>query len=113
MGKSYGFIEISGVTAAISALDIMCKPADVEFVTWVRKQGGRLVTIIVQGEVAAVTQAVETAANNAIKKPVAYTVIANPHEETVKMVQFSASRLTKEDRLMTGTLNQAPPDMQQ
>ena len=113
MGKSYGFIEISGVTAAISALDIMCKTADVEFVTWERKQGGRLVTIIVQGEVAAVTQAVETAANNAIKKPVAYTVIANPNEETVKMVQFSASRLTKEDRLMTGTLNQAPPDMQQ
>ena len=49
MGKSYGFIEISGVTAAISALDIMCKTADVEFVTWERKQGGRLVTIIVQG----------------------------------------------------------------
>ena len=46
MGKSYGFIEISGVTAAISALDIMCKTADVEFVTWERKQGGRLVTII-------------------------------------------------------------------
>ena len=34
MGKSYGFIEIPSTTAAIDALDIMCKTADVEFVTW-------------------------------------------------------------------------------
>ena len=27
MGKSYGFIEITGVVAAINALDIMCKTA--------------------------------------------------------------------------------------
>ena len=30
MGKSYGFIEITGVVAAINALDIMCKTADVD-----------------------------------------------------------------------------------
>ena len=60
--KSLGFIEIQSVTAAITALDTMCKTADVEFVTWERKLGGRLVTIIIQGEVAAVKQAVETAA---------------------------------------------------
>ena len=30
MSKSYGFIEITGVVAAINALDIMCKTADVE-----------------------------------------------------------------------------------
>ena len=29
MGQSYGFIEISGVTAAVDALDLMCKTADV------------------------------------------------------------------------------------
>ena len=27
MGKSYGLIEITGVTAAVDALDIMCKAA--------------------------------------------------------------------------------------
>lgn len=97
MGKSYGFIEISGVTAAVDALDIMCKTADVEFVAWERKLGGRLVTIIVQGDVSGVTQAVETAAANAIKTPVAYTVIANPHEETVRMVELCASRLKKQE----------------
>ena len=65
MGKSYGFIEITGVVAAINALDIMCKTADVELASWERKLGGRLVTIIVQGDVAAVTEAVEAAATNA------------------------------------------------
>ena len=93
MGKSYGFIEIPSTTAAIDALYIMCKTADVEFVTWEKKLGGRLVTIIVQGSVSAVTQAVEAATEKAIKKPVAKTVIANPHEEKVKIVERSASRL--------------------
>lgn len=92
MGKSYGFFEIPSTTAAIDAVDIMCKTADVKFVSWEKKLGGRLVTVIIQGDVSAVTQAIETAAQNAIKKPVAYTVIANPHEEIVKMVEFSASK---------------------
>ena len=39
MGKSYGFIEITGVVAAINALDIMCKTADVELASWERKLG--------------------------------------------------------------------------
>ena len=52
--KSIGLIEVSGVTAAIDCLDIMCKSADVEFVTWERKLGGRLVTVVVEGQVSAV-----------------------------------------------------------
>ena len=91
MSKSYGFIEITGVVAAMDALDIMCKTADVELASWERKLGGRLVTIIVQGDVAAVTEAVEAAATNAIKKPASYAVIANPHEEIVKMVESNCS----------------------
>ena len=89
---SLGFIEISGVVAAVDALDIMCKTSGVELATWERKLGGRLVTIIVRGDVAAVTEAVETAKKKAIKKPVASGVIANPHEEIVKLVDLSASR---------------------
>ena len=95
MGKSLGFIEISGVAAAVDALDIMCKTANVEFVTWEKKLGGRLVTIIVRGDVSAVTEAVEAAAAHAIKKPVAKAVIANPHSETERMVAISAARLSK------------------
>jgi len=89
--KSLGFIEIQSVTAAIDALDTMCKTADVEFVTWERKLGGRLVTVIVQGDVAAVTQAVETAAKNSLK-PCVHAVIPNPHEETIKIVELSAKK---------------------
>jgi microcompartment protein CcmL/EutN len=95
MGKSLGFIEISGVTAAIDALDIMCKTADVSLETWERKLGGRLVTLIVSGEIAAVKQAVEAASMQAIKKPVAFAVIANPHEEVTKIVELSKSRINK------------------
>ncbi len=93
MGKSYGLIEIPSTTAAIDALDIMCKTADVEFVTWEKKLGGRLVTVIVQGSVSSVTEAIEAATAHCIKKPVAKTVIANPHEEIVRIAQKSASRL--------------------
>ena len=93
MGQAYGFFEIPGVTAAVIAVDIMCKTAEVEFVTWEKKLGGRLVTVIVQGSVSAVTEAVEAAASLAIKKPVAQAVIANPHEEIVRIVNQSASRL--------------------
>jgi ethanolamine utilization protein EutM len=95
MGKSYGFIEITGVTAAIDALDIMCKTAGVTLVTWERKLGGRLVTIVVQGSVSAVIEAVDAAAAQAIKKPVTQAVIANPHEEIRKMVALSAARFQK------------------
>ena len=92
MGKSLGFIEIQGVVAATDALDIMCKTADVTLETWERKWGGRLVTIIVSGDIAAVTEAVETACAHAIKKPAAYGVIASPHEEIERLVKLSASR---------------------
>ena len=90
--KSLGFIEIQSVTAAITALDTMCKTADVEFVTWERKLGGRLVTIIIQGEVAAVKQAVETAAKNALR-PCIHAVIPNPHEEIRRIVALSAQKI--------------------
>ena len=94
MGNAYGFFEIPSTTAAIDALDIMCKTADVEFITWEKKLGGRLVTIIIRGSVSDVKQAIEVAAQNAIKKPAATVVIANPHEEIIKLVKKSASRLT-------------------
>ena len=89
---SLGVIEISGVVAAVDALGIMCKTSGVDLATWERKLGGRLVTIIVKGDVASVTEAVSTAVAKAIKKPVASGVIANPHEEIMRLVNLSASR---------------------
>ena len=85
MGKAYGFFEIPSVTAAVVAVDIMCKTADVQFVTWEKKLGGRLVTIIIRGDVSAVAQAIEAAEQNGIKKPVSTVVIPSPHEEILRV----------------------------
>ena len=93
--KSLGLIEVPSVTAAVDCLDIMCKTADVEFVTWERKLGGRLVTVIVQGSVSAVTEAVEAAVAQAVITPVSHAVIAHPHEETMRIVNLSASRMNR------------------
>ena len=82
----------------------LVKTADVEFVTWERKMGGRLVTIIVQGSVSAVTEAVEAAAAGCLSdKPVTKAVIARPHEETIKMVELSASRMKKKQAVKDQT----------
>jgi microcompartment protein CcmL/EutN len=102
--NSLGFVEVSGVTAAIDALDIMCKSADVSLVSWERKLGGRLVTLIVTGTVSAVQAAVDSAAQQCIKKPAAVAVIANPHAETVKLVELSAKRLEKTNASKTQTV---------
>ncbi|MCL2050417.1 MAG: BMC domain-containing protein [Lachnospiraceae bacterium] len=96
MKKAYGFFEIPSTTAAITALDMMCKSASVEFVTWEKKLGGRLVTIIIEGSVADVKQAIETAKLNAIKPPACTVVIPNPHPEIVRMVEKSHLQMMKD-----------------
>ena len=86
MANAYGFIEITGVTAAVNALDIMCKAAEVRFVAWEPRLGGRLVTIIIEGKVADVKEAVEAAKANDLRKPAAVGVIASPHQEIVRLI---------------------------
>ena len=112
MGKAYGFIEITGVVAAIDALDIMCKAADVTLSTWERKLGGRLVTLVIEGDVSAVRQAVEAGSTQAIKKPVATGIIPNPHPEIVRIVELSASRFKGKTEPSSGSkmLGEDPPD---
>ena len=95
MGKAYGLIEITGVVAAMDALDKMCKAANVTLSTWERKLGGRLVTIIVEGDVADCTSAVAAALDDPIRNGASHGGIANPHEEIVKLVNLSASRWKK------------------
>ncbi|MBR3994939.1 MAG: BMC domain-containing protein [Clostridia bacterium] len=93
--KSLGFIEVSGVVAATTALDAMTKSADVQFVTWERKLGGRMVTVVITGSVSDVAEAIECAKKNAAYPIMASNVIANPHDETIRMVNLSAKRLQK------------------
>ncbi|MCI8359012.1 MAG: BMC domain-containing protein [Lachnospiraceae bacterium] len=115
MGKAYGFIEITGVVAAMDALDIMCKAANVELATWERKLGGRLVTLVIEGDVSAVRQAVEAGSAQAIKKPAATGVLPNPHPEIVRMVELSASRFKGKTEPSSGAkmLGEDPPDFVQ
>ena len=44
------------------------------------------------GEEVAVTEAVESAKRSAVGKIVASAIIANPHDETMKLVETSAKR---------------------
>ena len=87
---------MSGVVAAVESLDAMTKAADVTLVTWERKWGGRLVTVIVEGTISDVTAAVEAAkhitkANGHILA--SSGVIASPSEEIRKMAEFSRQRM--------------------
>lgn len=112
MANAYGFIEITGVVAAVDCLDIMTKAADVTLSTWERKLGGRLVTIVIEGEVAAVKQAIEAGSAKAIKKPVAAGILANPHDEIRRIVAISASRFKgkTEEGFSSKMLGEDPPD---
>ncbi|HIW21638.1 MAG TPA: BMC domain-containing protein [Candidatus Dorea intestinavium] len=93
MGEAYGFFEIPSTTAAIYAIDVMCKTANVKLVTWEKKLGGRLVTIIIKGNVSAVTGAIEAAVADSLKEPADYCVIASPHEEILKQINASNNRI--------------------
>ena len=58
MEYSLGLVEVSALGNAIIMLDDMLKAADVEFVATERKLGGRLVTIVVRGELTSVKASV-------------------------------------------------------
>lgn len=90
--KALGLVEISGLVPAINALDGMLKTADVEFVTWEKKLGGRLVTIIVTGTVSSVTEAVDYVVDMKNIKLVAHAVIPRPHQELDKLIEMSSEK---------------------
>ena len=59
--QAIGLFELQGYVPALAAVDTMLKAADVKFLTWEKKLGGWLVTIIIQGEVSAVQAALDAA----------------------------------------------------
>lgn len=95
--KSIGIIEVSGMVAAVEATDAMLKVADVEVLTWEKKLGGRLVSIVIQGDVSSVREAIEHASVIAarITKVAATALINNPHPEVLKIVEKSAAKYQK------------------
>ena len=62
--EALGLVETRGMVPAVYALDVMCKSADVVLVSY-ENIGSGLVTVLVQGDVAAVRTAVEQGAEAA------------------------------------------------
>jgi len=77
--KSKGFIETRGLVAAIEAADAMLKAANVTF-AGKKLIGAGLVTVIIEGDVGAVTAAADAGAAAAQKvgELVSVHVIARP-----------------------------------
>lgn len=87
---SIGLIEVSALGNAIIMLDDMLKVAEVEFVATERRLGGRLVTIVVRGELTAVKASVDAGVARAKRDGClkAYQVIARPHDEILKFLHL-------------------------
>jgi len=85
--EALGILETQGLTAILEATDVMLKAANVTLVGK-EKIGAAYVTVIVRGDVAAVTAAVEAGAQavGPLGKLIAAHVIARPHEDLVALL---------------------------
>lgn len=84
-----GILETRGFTAAVEALDAMCKDARVT-VSQVNRSGGGHITLFARGEVAAVTSAVQAglaAAGKVGGDIICSNVIPNPHPDLEKYLE--------------------------
>jgi ethanolamine utilization protein EutM len=82
MAMAIGMIETRGLVALVQATDAALKAANVQFKGW-KKVGSGLVTVFVQGDVAAVKAAVDAGAlaGRAAGEVVSVHVIPRPHDD--------------------------------
>lgn len=85
--QAIGILETQGLTAILEATDAMLKAADVKLVGK-EKIGAAYVTVIVSGDVAAVTAAIDAGkqAVGSLGKVIAAHVIARPHDELAALL---------------------------
>ena len=85
--EALGILETQGLTAILEATDAMLKAANVTLVGK-EKIGAAYVTVIVTGDVAAVTAAVEAGSRavGQLGKLIAAHVIARPHEDLTALL---------------------------
>ena len=104
---SLGLVEVSGLGHAIIMLDDMLKAGDVEFVATERKLGGRLVTIVVRGELTAVKASVDAGVRRAKecgdKIYKASQVIARPHSEIFPYLHLNEEEAPEVNTESAGT----------
>jgi carbon dioxide concentrating mechanism protein CcmO len=85
--EAIGILETQGLTAILEATDAMLKSANVTLVGK-EKIGAAYVTVIVRGDVAAVTAAVDAGAKavGQLGKLIAAHVIARPHDDLTALL---------------------------
>ena len=86
--KAIALLEVQAMVAAITGLDAMVKAADVKLIHVEKRLGGRLVTVVVEGEVSAVSAAVEAGAAAAaeVGSVKCKEVIARPHPDVMRFL---------------------------
>lgn len=99
MAQAVGILEVFGLTAAFVAADAACKAADVTLENFDKNKPANadklpvplLVTIKIRGDVSAVKAGLEAARRVAEEMTgvVAEHIIANPSEDTEKMLKLS------------------------
>lgn len=87
--RALGFLETLGMIPAIVGTDIMLKAATVDLISY-ENIGSTLVTIVIEGDVAAVEAAIEVGAKAAAKvgQVTAKNVMARPVEEIGEIVSI-------------------------
>lgn len=86
--KAIALLEVQALVAAITGLDAMVKAADVKLIHVEKRLGGRLVTVVIEGEVSAVTAAARAgiAAAKEVGNVKLCEVIARPHPDVMKFL---------------------------
>ena len=89
MDKAIALLEVQANVAAIVGLDAMLKAADVRLIHIERRLGGRLVTVVVEGDVSAAKAAVEAGAAAAaeVGNVKLCEVIARPHPDVMSFLK--------------------------
>lgn len=89
MKQALGMVETRSLVAAIQAADTMVKSADVRIVDF-EFVGSGIVSVMIEGEVAAVKAAVENARETAsqIAEIISVNVIPRPHTEVDKILEY-------------------------
>lgn len=89
MKQALGMVETRSLVAAIQAADTMVKSANVKIVDF-EFVGSGIVSVMVEGEVAAVKAAVENAKETAsqIAEIISTNVIPRPHTEVDKILEY-------------------------
>jgi microcompartment protein CcmL/EutN len=85
--EALGILETQGLTAVLEATDAMLKAANVTLVGK-EKIGAAYVTVVMKGDVAAVTAAVEAGSRaiGSLGKLIAAHVIARPHDDLLRLL---------------------------